>query len=172
VRRRLDALGVPYVLDPALVRGLDYYSRTTFEFIGPDENANSTICGGGRYDGLMEQIGGPPTPAIGFGAGIERLMLALENEGISFEQPSLDVFVVVDGGSGERAQVLVQQLRRQGLAADLDHAGRSVKGQFTQASRTGAQTVVVVRADDAAVRRTGAEEQVVGLDDVVATLSA
>jgi histidyl-tRNA synthetase len=169
VRRRLDALGVPYVVDPALVRGLDYYSRTTFEFLGPDENANSTICGGGRYDGLMEQVGGPPTPGIGFGAGIERLMLALENEGISFESAGLDAFVVVDGGSVEQAQVLVQQLRRAGFAADLDHAGRSVKGQFTQASRSGAATTLVVRGDDVAVRRAGGE-QVVALDDVVATL--
>ena len=87
VRRQLDLYGVPYVIDPTLVRGLDYYSRTTFEFIGPDENANSTICGGGRYDGLVEQIGGPPTPAIGFGAGLERLLLALENEGITAAQP-------------------------------------------------------------------------------------
>ena len=172
VCRRLDALGVPYVLDPALVRGLDYYSRTTFEFIGPDENANSTICGGGRYDGLMEQIGGPSTPGIGFGAGIERLMLALENEGITWEAPAHDVFVVVDGGAPEQAQVLVQQLRREGLAVDLDHAGRSVKGQFTQASRSGAHTTVVVRAGDAAIRRRDADEQVVALDEVVGTLTA
>ena len=82
VRARLDRLGVPYVLDPTLVRGLDYYTRTTFEFMGPEENANSVICGGGRYDGLVEQIGGPPTPGIGFGAGIERLLLALENENV------------------------------------------------------------------------------------------
>ena len=81
--RYLDVYGVPYMLDPTLVRGLDYYSRTTFEFIGPDENANSTICGGGRYDGLVEAIGGPPTPGIGFGAGLERLLLALENEGVA-----------------------------------------------------------------------------------------
>jgi histidyl-tRNA synthetase len=173
LRRRLDALGVPYVLDPALVRGLDYYSRTTFEFIGPDENANSTICGGGRYDGLMEQLGGPPTPAIGFGAGIERLMLALENEGVSFEAPALDVFVVVDGGSTEQAQLLVQQLRRAGLATDLDHAGRSVKGQFTQAGRSGAHTTVIVDAPDTAtIRRTGASDERVGLDELAATLTA
>ena len=85
VKAQLDALGVPYVLDPTLVRGLDYYTRTTFEFIGPFANANSTICGGGRYDGLVEEVGGPPTPGIGFGAGIERLLLALENEQITFE---------------------------------------------------------------------------------------
>ena len=81
----LDAYGVPYVLDPVLVRGLDYYTRTAFEFVGPEENVNSTICGGGRYDGLVEAVGGPPTPGIGFGAGLERLMLAIERE--APEQP-------------------------------------------------------------------------------------
>ncbi len=90
VQRALDAYGVPYSLDPTLVRGLDYYTRTTFEFVGPDENANSTICGGGRYDGLVEAIGGPPTPGIGFGAGLERLLLALENEGIDASPKPLD----------------------------------------------------------------------------------
>ncbi len=83
-----------YVLTPTLVRGLDYYTRTTFEFVGPFGNANSTICGGGRYDELVEAIGGPPTPGIGFGAGIERLLLALENEDVAFEAAPLDVFVV------------------------------------------------------------------------------
>ena len=90
VQRALDAYGVPYSIDPTLVRGLDYYTRTTFEFVGPDENANSTICGGGRYDGLVEAIGGPPTPGIGFGAGLERLLLALENEGIAASPKPLD----------------------------------------------------------------------------------
>src|SRR5439155_18933879 len=97
VRARLDRLGVPYVIDPTLVRGLDYYTRTTFEFLGPEANANSVICGGGRYDGLVEQIGGPPTPGIGFGAGIERLLLALENEDVVIAPTLLDVFVVADG---------------------------------------------------------------------------
>ena len=81
VRRFLDGYGVPYTLEPSLVRGLDYYARTTWEFVGPDENANSTISGGGRYDGLVEAVGGPPAPGVGFGAGLERLVLALENEG-------------------------------------------------------------------------------------------
>jgi len=151
VRAHLDAYGVPYVLDPALVRGLDYYSRTTWEFQGPDENANSVISGGGRYDGLIEAIGGPPTPGVGFGAGVERLLLAVENEGIVFEQPGLDVFV--------------------GVAVDADYAGRSFKGQMTQAGRSGAHTVVVVRGDNAAIRREGHDEQVVALDNVVATLT-
>ncbi|HEY0417340.1 MAG TPA: histidine--tRNA ligase [Gaiellaceae bacterium] len=171
VRGRLDALGVPYVLDPTLVRGLDYYSRTTFEFLGPDENANSTICGGGRYDGLVEQIGGPPTPGIGFGAGVERLLLALENENVTEQQPALDVFVVVDGGDRGGAQVLLQQLRRLGLAADMDYAGRSVKGQLSQAARTGAATVAVLRADDVLLRRAGRPDHTLALEEVAATLT-
>jgi histidyl-tRNA synthetase len=173
VRRVLDAYGVPYVLDPTLVRGLDYYSRTTFEFLGPDENANSTICGGGRYDGLIEQIGGAPTPGIGFGAGIERLILALENEDRTSEPSKLDVFFVVEQGAPrERVLQSLAELRRRGLSADADYAGRSFKGQMTQAGRTGARTVVIVRGEDAAIRRAGSDEQVVGLDEVVATLSA
>jgi histidyl-tRNA synthetase len=172
VRRQLDRYGVPYVLDATLVRGLDYYSRTTFEYLGPDENANSTICGGGRYDGLVEQIGGPPTPGIGFGAGIERLLLALENEGIAAEPPRLDVFFVV-ADDAQRGRVLqaLADVRRAGVSADVDYAGRSFKGQMTQAGRTGARTVVIVRGDDAAIRREGHDEQVVGLDEVVATLT-
>jgi histidyl-tRNA synthetase len=169
---RLDRLGVPYVLDAALVRGLDYYTRTTFEFMGPDENANSVICGGGRYDGLIEQIGGPPTPGIGFGAGIERLLLALENENVAIAAVPLDVFVVDDGAEPAAAHTLLQELRRAGLAADMDFAGRSLKGQLTQGTRSGAATLVVLHADDAVIRRTGAPDETVGLAEVVATLTA
>ena len=172
VRARLDRLGVPYVLDPALVRGLDYYTRTTFEFTGPEENANSVICGGGRYDGLVEQIGGPATPGIGFGAGIERLLLALENENVVLDAMPLDVFVVADGAEPVAAHTLLQELRRAGLAADMDFAGRSVKGQLTQGARTGAATLVVLRARDATIRRTGTSDETVGLDRLVATLTA
>ena len=171
VRARLDRLGVPYILDPTLVRGLDYYTRTTFEFVGPEENANSVICGGGRYDGLVEQIGGPPTPGIGFGAGIERLLLALENEDVVIAPPQLDVFVVVDGAEPAAAHALLQELRRAGLAADMDFAGRSVKGQLTQGARTGAATLVVLRSDDAVIRRAGTPDETVVLAEVVATLT-
>jgi histidyl-tRNA synthetase len=173
VQRYLDLYGVPYVLDPTLVRGLDYYSRTTFEFLAPFENANSSICGGGRYDGLVEAIGGPPTPGIGFGAGLERLILALELEDITVEAPRLDVFFVVDKGAPrERVLQAVADLRRAGVSADVDYAGRSFKGQMTQAGRSRAKTIVIVRADDAAIRRDGVDEQVVGLHEVVATLTA
>jgi histidyl-tRNA synthetase len=170
VRARLDRLSVPYVLDPTLVRGLDYYTRTTFEFMGPEANANSVICGGGRYDGLVEQIGGPPTPGIGFGAGFERLLLALENEDVVIAPPVLDVFVVAEGAEHAAAHALVQELRRAGLAADLDFAGRSVKGQLTQGARSGAATLVVLRANDAVIRRADTPDETVGLAEVVATL--
>ena len=173
VRRLLDLYGVPYVVDPVLVRGLDYYTRTTFEFVGPDENVNSTICGGGRYDSLVEAIGGPPTPGIGFGAGIERLLLALETEDVEVPVRRLDVFLAAaDDAPRERVLLALAELRRHGLAADADHANRSLKGQMTQAGRTGARTVVVVRAEDAAIRREGRDEQVVDLDHLVATLTA
>ena len=173
VRAHLDLFGVPYVLDATLVRGLDYYSRTTFEFIAPFENANSSICGGGRYDRLVEAIGGPATPGIGFGAGLERLLLAMELEGVAAELPRLDVFFVLgDGAPRERVLAALAELRRAGISADADYAGRSLKGQLTQAGRTRARTVVVVSRSEAAVRREGAAEQVVSLDDVVATLTS
>jgi histidyl-tRNA synthetase len=165
VRRYLDAYGVRYVLDPVLVRGLDYYSRTTFEFIGPDENVNSTICGGGRYDGLIEQIGGPPTPGIGFGAGLERLLLAVEREAEEPAPESLDVFFAFeDGAPREQIVKLMAELRRGGRSVDTDYAGRSLKGQLTQAGRLGAETTVIVRDDGALLRRAGAEDEVVPLD--------
>ena len=171
VQAQLDALDVPYVLAPTLVRGLDYYTRTAFEFVGPSGSANSTICGGGRYDGLVEAVGGPPTPGIGFGAGIERLLLALENEDITVEQTALDVFVVL-GEDANRSAVskLLAELRRAGLSADTDYAGRSFKGQMTQAGRTRARAVVIVGGDRAVIRRDGREEEPLALERVVATL--
>jgi histidyl-tRNA synthetase len=171
VRRYLDAYGVAYTLEPTLVRGLDYYTRTVFEFVGPEEKAQSAICSGGRYDGLVEEIGGPPTPGVGFGAGIERALLALEQEGVAGEPAGLDVFVVVDGAPRERILADVAELRRRGLAVDADYAGRSRKGQLTQAARSGARTVVVARGSDAEVWRDGAAAGTVPLDDLVDTLS-
>jgi histidyl-tRNA synthetase len=169
VRSRLDAYGVPYVLDPTLVRGLDYYTRTTFEFIGPDENVNSTICGGGRYDGLVEAVGGPATPGIGFGAGLERLILAIENEAAAPEPTRLDVFVVAE----DRAALLplLAELRRAGVAVDLDYAGRSRNAQLKHAQRLDPHRIVVVDGDTAAIRERGRDDVRVSLDELVATLS-
>ena len=146
VRRYLDAFGVRYELVSTLVRGLDYYTRTAWEFVGPEGGATSTLSGGGRYDGLAEQLGGRPTPGVGFGAGIERLLLALDQAGLPEpEATGIDVFFVCADGA-DRAAVLTKmlELRAVGLRADADFAGRSVKGQHTQASRLGAERVVVV----------------------------
>ncbi|MES1248738.1 MAG: histidine--tRNA ligase [Actinomycetota bacterium] len=169
VRRQLDAYGVPYVLDATLVRGLDYYTRTTFEFVGPEENVNSTICGGGRYDGLVEAVGGPSVPGIGFGAGLERLMLAIEREGAQPEPQRLEIFVVAESvAARERVLPQIAAWRRAGRAVDTDYAGRSMKGQLTQAQRTGAATVVVANDDGTyVVRRRGEQDVTVdSLDQV------
>jgi histidyl-tRNA synthetase len=160
VRRHLDTAGVAYTLDPTLVRGLDYYTRTTFEFVGPDESRQaSTICGGGRYDYLIEEIGGPPTPGIGFGAGIERLLLSLELEGVTEEAPQLDVFLVLDAPD-RRDEVLatLRALRDRGLAADADYAGRSTKGQLTQAQKRARMTGIRT-ADGWTLRRRGEQDR-------------
>jgi histidyl-tRNA synthetase len=144
VRAYLDAYDVPYTLVPHLVRGLDYYTRTAFEFVDEAIGAQSSIVGGGRYDYLAEELGGPPTPGVGFGAGIERLLLSLE--GIELEEePGIDVFfVVLEGGDRTATLAAMTELRRAGLSCDTDYAGRSRKGQLTQAKRLGAREIVVV----------------------------
>jgi histidyl-tRNA synthetase len=156
VRAHLDAYGVAYTLVPTLVRGLDYYTRTTWEFVGPDESTQaSTISAGGRYDYLVEEIGGPPTPGVGFGAGIERLVLSLELEGVTAEERPLDVFLVLDE-QADRQELLsaMAALRRRGLACDADYAGRSLKGQLSQAQRR-AGAVAIRSGDGWALRRRG-----------------
>jgi histidyl-tRNA synthetase len=148
VRGFLDALGVRYELRPTLVRGLDYYTRTTFEFKDEAIGAQDSICGGGRYDGLIEAIGGPPTPGIGFGAGFERLLLSLGDAEV--EPEGIDVFFVAEDGADRQAiAAALAELRRRNIRADMDYAGRSVKGQRTQASRLGARRVEVVEAGQA-----------------------
>jgi len=173
VRADLDAMDVGYELVPTLVRGLDYYSRTAWEFIGPMDNENSTISGGGRYDYLVEEIGGPPTPGVGFGAGIERLLIAMEDERVAHAAaPTADVFVAVEPDAPrELVPPLLKGLRDCGIAADADYAGRSLKGQLTQAGRSGAQTTVILRAADALIRRSGAQDEPVAHTDVLGRLS-
>jgi histidyl-tRNA synthetase len=167
VRARLDAFGVPYVLDPVLVRGLDYYTRTTFEFVGPEENVNSTICGGGRYDGLVEAIGGPSTPGIGFGAGIERLLLAIEREGRTVEPPRLDVYFAVEPGLA--IGIELAEIRRAGFSADTDYAQRSLKGQLTQAQKI-ARRIVIVGKDGWTLRKHGEQDRSIDIDGLLREL--
>jgi histidyl-tRNA synthetase len=155
LRARLDELGMSYMVDPTLVRGLDYYTRTAFEFIGPEENVNSTICGGGRYDGLVEAVGGPPTPGVGFGAGIERLQLAIERENESADGPRLDVFFAAEKGAFPSSWLTA--VRHEGFAADTDFAGRSLRGQITQGQKV-ARRVVVLAADGGATLRAPGEQ--------------
>jgi len=151
VRAGLDARGIPFVLDHRLVRGFDYYTRTTFEFAsGALESAQNGIGGGGRYDGLVEMLGGPPTPGIGFGVGIERILLACDAEGVfATSPPPLDAFVV-DTAGGTHARDLTAELRDAGLSADRAYDDRSMKAQFKAADRSGASWVVIVGPDEAA----------------------
>jgi histidyl-tRNA synthetase len=160
VQAHLENYGVEFELAPTLVRGLDYYTRTAFEFVDEAIGAQSTICGGGRYDGLIEQIGGKATPGIGFGAGIERLLLSLEAAGVQAEPEEIDVFVAVEAQDAKpRVLPLVQELRRRGLRADVDYAGRSLKGQLTQAGRLGAKAIVEWGPERSKVRRHGAPDE-------------
>jgi histidyl-tRNA synthetase len=156
VQAHLENYGVEFTLAPTLVRGLDYYTRTTFEFVDEAIGAQSSICGGGRYDGLIEELGGKPTPGIGFGAGIERLLLSLEGAGTEPEPDEIDVFVALhDADDKPRVLPLVQELRRHGLRADVDYGGRSLKGQLTQANRLGARAIVEWGAERSTLRRRG-----------------
>jgi histidyl-tRNA synthetase len=151
VRRLLDAAGIAYEVDGSLVRGLDYYTRTIFSFVCDSLGAQSEVGGGGRYDGLIEQMGGPETPAVGWAAGIERILLALDEE-----EPAegRDAFVAVAAdGQRQRAMVLVTELRHAGLSVEVDLAGRGLKGQLKHADRLGARRVLILEEDGTAQLR-------------------
>jgi histidyl-tRNA synthetase len=175
VRSGLEALGVDFTIETRLVRGLDYYTRTTFELAaGALDAAQNAVGGGGRYDGLVEALGGPPTPGIGFGLGIERLLLACDAEGV-FPAPEAAVAVfVIDTTGGREALELTHELRRSGVAADRAFDGRSMKAQFKAADRSGARLALVVgereRADAmVTVRDLGdGDQETVARSDVVA----
>ncbi len=160
VQAHLENYAVEFTLEPTLVRGLDYYTRTAFEFVDEAIGAQSAIVGGGRYDGLIEELGGPPTPGIGFGAGIERLLLSLEAAGVTAPSEELDVFVALHESEDKpRVLPLVQELRRQGLSAELDYADRSLKGQLTHARRLGARAIVEWGPERSTVRRPGQRDE-------------
>jgi histidyl-tRNA synthetase len=169
VKRAVSAAGVEYQLDGTLVRGLDYYTRTVFEFTSDVLGAQSALGGGGRYDGLVAELGGPETPAVGWAAGIERILLAV---GETEDKPSLDAFIVAPESQRDRALSLATEARRAGACVDLDLAGRSEKGQMKQADRTGAKRAVILADDGGAKIRdmTTGEERPLDLSDVAAEI--
>ncbi|MDX6584263.1 MAG: histidyl-tRNA synthetase [Solirubrobacterales bacterium] len=172
VRRLLDHAGVPYELDGTLVRGLDYYTRTVFEFESESLDAQAaTLGGGGRYDGLVEALGGPAAAGCGWAAGIERILLALESPPA---EPSADVFVTAPAAHSERAFALVRELRGAGLHAELDLAGRSLKGQMKQADRIGARRAVIIDDEGGAEVRdmSSGEQQALDLARAVEVLKS
>lgn len=149
VKAYLDDLGIPYIEDPNLVRGLDYYTHTAFELMMDNPNydgAITTLCGGGRYNGLLELLDGPSETGIGFALSIERLLLALEEEGIELDiEENLDLFIVTMGDQADRyAVTLLNHLRHNGIKADKDYLQRKIKGQMKQADRLGAKFTIVI----------------------------
>jgi len=142
----LDGLGIAYKVDPLIVRGLDYYSKTVFEII----NDGITVCGGGRYDYLIEQIDGPPTPAMGFGMGLERLLLTLEQNNVIIPvEPYIDLYVGSMGDAAKlKAMQLVNVLRQNGMKCESDHLGRSVKAEIKYANKIGARYTLVIGEDE------------------------
>lgn len=146
VKRLLDGAGVKYEVNPSIVRGLDYYSRTVFEFVTSAAGAQGTVCGGGRYDTLLEQIGGKAVPAVGFGGGIERLLMVMEAEGAALPEPKhIACYLAgMDEKSREKAFLLANELRRTGVSAETDLMMRSVKAQFKYADKIGARFVAVI----------------------------
>jgi histidyl-tRNA synthetase len=175
VREGLTSLGIEFEIDPRLVRGFDYYTRTTFEFAsGAIEAAQNALCGGGRYDGLVEMLGGDPTPGVGFGMGIERVLVACDAEGVfPVDPPPLDAFVV-DVTGGQAARAITTRLRDAGLRADRAFDARSMKAQMKVADRSGAAVAVIVGPREAAagtalVRplRVDGDQEPVAMDAVV-----
>ncbi|MFQ9790397.1 MAG: histidine--tRNA ligase [Streptococcus salivarius] len=146
VRAMLDSLNIPYVIDTNMVRGLDYYNHTIFEFITTIDKSELTICAGGRYDSLVEYFGGPETAGFGFGLGLERLLLVLDKQGIELPvEESLDVYIAVLGsGVNGKALELVQAIRYQGFKAERDYLGRKIKAQFKSADTFKAKTVITL----------------------------
>ena len=146
LQKNLDALEIPYVINPKIVRGLDYYTKTAFEFVTNSLGAQGTVCGGGRYDNLVEEVGGPPIPGVGFGLGKERLLMLMEANGVEIPKLSdCDVFIATMGEAAKLyGQKLLFNLRRNGIKCQIDDLQRNFKGQFKYADRLGAKYAVVI----------------------------
>jgi histidyl-tRNA synthetase len=170
VKAHLEDAGQPYELDTSLVRGIDYYRRTIFEFTSDRLGAQSGVGGGGRYDGLIELLGGPPTPGCGWAAGIERMLMAGEDGGAALAPPPVDLFVAIAKPERRRvAWALAQEARRAGLAAQLESAGRSLKGQLKHADRLGARYVAIVEEEGVTLKdaESGGQQHMAAADLVL-----
>lgn len=180
VQEYLSHAGISFQLDPRLVRGLDYYTKTAFEIKYAPLGAQSAVAGGGRYDGLIEEIGGKPTPAVGFATGLERVLLALEKQGLLPEQDrKTDGFVIALGDAAQLpAFGLLEKLRRAGLKAGMDYAGRSMKAQMKQANKAGARYALIIGEEEVKEscvqlkNMATSEQQKVSFDNIVEKLYA
>lgn len=152
LKENLTAMGIDFVVNPRIVRGLDYYTKTAFEFVSNNIGAQGTVCGGGRYDNLCEELGGPPIPGIGFGLGIERLLMLMDANGVEIPEPEpVNAFIVTMGDAARAAGLkLLRELHKEGISAQMDDLSRNVKGQFKYASRLRAKNTIVIGEDELA----------------------
>lgn len=179
LQKDLQAFGVDFVVNPGIVRGLDYYTKTAFEFVTTSIGAQGTVCGGGRYDHLMEELGGPPIPGVGFGLGIERLLLTMEANGIQIPEPeTADVFIAVMGEDAKAYGLkLMRQLRQAGVHAEMDALARNIKGQFKYANRINAKKTVVIGDNELAEKKVAikdmetSQQTEVAMDDILKELT-
>jgi len=171
----LTAAGIDFIVDPGIVRGLDYYTKTAFEFVSHSIGAQGTICGGGRYDNLIESLGGPPIPGVGFGLGIERLLLVLESNGIEIPKVNAtDAFVAVMGEEARKfGMALIRKLRMQGIVAEMDILKRNIKGQLKYADRLNAKYTIIIGDNELAEGKVSlkkmstSEQKLIAVDDIV-----
>ena len=174
VQKNLTSMGVEFVVNPGIVRGLDYYTKTAFEFVTTSIGAQGTVCGGGRYDHLMEELGGPPIP----GLGIERLLLTMEANGIEIPEPdTTEVFIAVMGDEAKAFGLkLLHQLRQKGVRAEMDSLARNIKGQFKYANRIHAKKTVVIGENELAEKKVSikdmatSEQREVDMDNILQEL--
>ena len=170
LQQNLNDAGVAYEIDSRIVRGLDYYTRTVFEFVSTSIGAQGTVCAGGRYDGLIEELGGAPTPAVGFAAGIERLLIVMEQTGVQIPQPKKPTVYLagMDDACRNKAFALACALRANGVNAEIDHMQRSVKAQFKYADKIGAKYVAVIGGNELAEGKANVKNMANGESESVA----
>lgn len=169
LKKYLDIIGIKYSVDPMIVRGLDYYTKTVFEIVSSDIGSQSAVGGGGRYDLLVGQLGGTPTPAVGFGMGMERVLLVAQNQGVKFPEPSpFDLYVVSAGEKAyDAAYKLTSDIRGYGMKADCDHMGRSVKAQFKYAGKLNVRYVATIGDEELETNTVRLKEMASGIEETV-----